>query len=206
MSDVFKIAGDFTSHYEDESGKFFNPERNTWTAYPDSLASGLPTVGPGLTGTLGGQNIVAGQEYPANLIDDEYKIRSQEDYDLLSRNLGEQWGQYNPNQQASVMSLMHNVGSGNLLKSKAFGHLKEGNLEGFTHEAFDPEIGFVKAEQGGVAIPGLVRRRAAEKDLFNKSWNSTNTQPVDDLNQNFEDPVNKLFSDNEKVNSAFTTK
>ena len=44
MADVFKIAGDFTSKYEDESGQYFNPERDTWTAYPDTLASGLPTV------------------------------------------------------------------------------------------------------------------------------------------------------------------
>ena len=62
------------------------------------------------------------------------------------------------------MSLLHNVGSGALGKSKAFEHLKGGNLEGFAHEAFDPTVGFVKA--GGKVVKGLQNRRGKEKDLF----------------------------------------
>ena len=166
--DAFKIAGDFTSHYEDESREHYNPESDTWTAYADILANNLPTVGPGITGQLKGQDIVAGQEYPVGLIDEEFQTRAQTDYDLLARNVGSQWENYNPNQQAAVMSLLHNVGSGNLLKSNAFKALKSGDVEAFLFEAFDSEKGFVKAKKGGKAIPGLVRRRTAERDLFLK--------------------------------------
>ena len=165
-SDVFKIAGDFTSHYEDESGEYFNPDRDTWTAYDDPLKPGIATLGPGLTGSLGEEEIQAGSEYPSELISEEYGKRLQTDYDLLERNVGERWKDYNPNQQAAVLSLMHNVGSGNLLKSDAFKALKSGNVEAFIYEAFDPEDGFVKS--GGETARGLQRRRQAERDLFLK--------------------------------------
>ena len=168
MANPFKIASDFISHYEDESGKYYNPDRDTWTAYPDMLAGGLPTLGPGLTGKLGDIDIEVGKEYPSELITAEATKRSQGDYNLLSRNLGDIWGRYNPNQQAAVMSLLHNVGSGNLLKSKAFKNLKAGDIEGFIYEAFDPEVGFVKTEKGGEPSKGLIRRRTAERDLFLK--------------------------------------
>ena len=164
MSDVFSIASDFTSKYEDESQRYFNPSRNTWTAYADSLAKGLPTVGPGLTGMLGDLEIIPGKEYSSDVISQEFKKRSMDDYNLLKRNLGDSFTNLNANQQASIMSLLHNVGSGNLLKSKAFEGLKEGDLEKFMYEAFDPEVGFVRAS--GKTVPGLQRRRQSERDLF----------------------------------------
>ena len=81
----------------------------------------------------------------------------------------------NPNQQAALLSLIHNVGydtfrfkgeGENRTETNAFKALKAGDYDTFLKEAFDPEIGFVKA--GGQVLGGLQRRRGAERDLFMK--------------------------------------
>tara|TARA_R110002012_G_scaffold44029_3_gene118678 strand:+ start:3940 stop:4461 length:522 start_codon:yes stop_codon:yes gene_type:complete len=163
MNDVFDIAHDKIGEWEG-GREHFNPETNMWTAYDDVIGGNIPTAGPGITGQIGGQDIQIGQQYPADAVKDEYRKRMQGDYNWLASNVGNSWVDLNPNQQASVMSLLHNVGSGALGKSKAFEHLKGGNLEGFAHEAFDPTVGFVKA--GGKVVKGLQNRRGKEKDLF----------------------------------------
>lgn len=163
MNDVFDIAHDKIGEWEG-GREHFNPETNMWTAYDDVIGGNVPTAGPGITGQIGGQDIQIGQQYPADAVKDEYKKRMQGDYNWLASNVGNSWGDLNPNQQASVMSLLHNVGPGAFGASQAFQHLKGGNLEGFAHEAFDPTVGFVKA--GGKVIKGLQNRRGKEKDLF----------------------------------------
>ena len=42
--------------------------------------------------------------------------------------------------------------------------LNQGDVEGAAEEFFDEDKGFVKA--GGEKLAGLVRRRAAERDVF----------------------------------------
>ena len=60
----------------------------------------------------------------------------------------------------------------------AFKHLKEGELDKFAFEAFNPETGFVKA--GDEVITGLQNRRGYENTLFNTPWDE-----VDDTMSNY---------------------
>ena len=66
------------------------------------------------------------------------------------------------------MSLVHNVGRTGFGRSDAFKNLQSGDLKGFALEAFDPEVGFVKA--GGKVVPGLQNRRQYESDLFSTPY------------------------------------
>jgi GH24 family phage-related lysozyme (muramidase) len=69
-----------------------------------------------------------------------------------------------PNKVSALTSLIYNVGSGAWAKSKAKKYLETGRIEDFMYEAFSPEVGFVKVN--GEVSRGLVRRRAAEAQLF----------------------------------------
>ena len=64
----------------------------------------------------------------------------------------------------ALTSLIYNVGSGAWGESKAKQYLEAGQIEDFMHEAFSEEVGFVKVN--GEKLRGLVRRRAAEAQLF----------------------------------------
>ena len=64
----------------------------------------------------------------------------------------------------ALTSLIYNVGSGAWGGSQAKKYLETGNIEDFMHEAFSEEVGFVKVN--GEKSRGLVRRRAAEAQLF----------------------------------------
>ena len=70
------------------------------------------------------------------------------------------------NQRVAIVSLVFNIGYGNLSKSDALRYLNQGNYERFVYEAFDSEVGFVRS--GGKIIKGLVNRRANERSLFLK--------------------------------------
>jgi lysozyme len=70
----------------------------------------------------------------------------------------------NPNQRSAVVSLIFNVGQGNFKKSKALKALNKGDLDTFMKEAFDSKVGFVRS--GGKVLKGLVKRREAERKLF----------------------------------------
>jgi len=161
--DMVNIATSKIAEWEG-GGKHHDPERGTWTAYDDEIGGNIPTLGPGITGQIGGQDIQIGQEYPSDLVSDEFGGRLQDEWNWISSKMKNTWGNLNPNQQASVISLLHNVGANNFHGTKAYKNLQKGDLEGFAYEAFDPEEGFVKA--GGKIIPGLQNRRAKERDLF----------------------------------------
>lgn len=175
--DVFDVLSRYIPIWEGGQHNF-NPHTQMWTAYADKLAGGKPTVGHGLTGRLGGENIVAGQEYPADAVTSRTRELNQADYDWLSQKAGQGFGDLNPNQQASVVSLLHNVGADQFKDSKAFQHLKAGQYDKFAHEAFDPEVGFVKSTQWNPEtqqnekkiVEGLQNRRRYESDLFNTPW------------------------------------
>lgn len=170
-TDTFNIANKNISEWEGGS-EHYNPETNMWTAYDDVVGGNIPTLGAGITGQIGGQDIQIGQEYSGDLVNQEFQGRMQGDYDWLSQNLGDSWGSLNPNQQAATMSLVHNVGATAFSQSNAYKHLKGGNLEGFAFEAFDPNEGFVRSGEidpetnRKSIIPGLQNRRGYERDLF----------------------------------------
>ena len=68
------------------------------------------------------------------------------------------------NQRVAIVSLVFNIGYGNLSRSDALRYLNQGNYETFVYEAFDSEVGFVRS--GDEIIKGLVNRRANERSLF----------------------------------------
>jgi len=70
----------------------------------------------------------------------------------------------NNNQRVAIVSLIFNIGEGNFKKSKALKALNEGDFDMFIEEAFDSKKGFVKS--GNRILKGLVKRRQAEKKLF----------------------------------------
>jgi lysozyme len=70
------------------------------------------------------------------------------------------------NQRAALVSLIFNIGEGNFKKSKALKDLNKGDLDAFIKEAFDSKLGFVKNKKGGKILQGLVKRRDAERKLF----------------------------------------
>ncbi len=165
MHDPYDIAHKFISFEEDQTGKYYDKDSDSYIAYDDPVRPGVATVGPGLTGLVGGNPIVAGQNYPSSTIAPEFKKRLETDYKRLDRALdGAFSGQmFNPNQQASIMSLLYNVGYGNLKGTKAFDALKSGDLDTFKEEAFGP-TGFNKSK--GEFVQGLQNRRDAERALF----------------------------------------
>ena len=69
-----------------------------------------------------------------------------------------------PNQREALKSLAYNVGIGAVARSQGLKKLNAGDVEGAAEEFFDEEKGFTKA--GGKKLAGLVRRRAAERDVF----------------------------------------
>jgi len=125
-------------------------------------ARGLQTIGYGRT-----SNVTAGMV--VSKADEEKWLagKLQDTADRLEQVVGPQWDKLNPNQQAAVLSLAYNVDVdvvGQFLKSKSLAALKRGDYETFKREAFDPVIGFVKQE--GEILPGLVKRRRQERELF----------------------------------------
>ena len=161
---------------------------------------------------------MTGQQYSGDLVNEEYKKRMQGDYDWLNQNLGN-WGDLNPNQQASVLSLVHNVGKTGFKNSKAFGHLGAGEFDLFQKEAFDPEIGFVKAsrinpetnERERYTVEGLQNRRRYEQELFAGGYtpgsNYGDDPGIDEVEPSGppSDPVQQTMDNYASVEDGFTT-
>ena len=183
FEDVMRVYTPKVTEWEGAS-QYYDKEANTFTAYDDEIGGNTPTLGPGLTGTIGGKPIEVGTVYSAEDVRNEYSNRARGDYDWLSKNVPN-WDTLNPNQQSSVMSLVHNVGRTGFQESKAFGHLGAGEFEDFSREAFDPEQGFVRAgeidpETGRKGIvEGLQNRRRYESELFNTAWNEVDDTMAD---------------------------
>jgi lysozyme len=71
----------------------------------------------------------------------------------------------NANQEAALLSFMYNVGQGNFLKSSVFRILRESENKTLdTHQLKAYWLQWTKA--AGKVLPGLVRRRNAEVNLF----------------------------------------
>jgi len=68
------------------------------------------------------------------------------------------------NQRLALTSLVYNIGIGVFKKSKGLQLLNRGMIHHAAIEFFDMKMGFVKSE--GKILPGLQRRRMAERQLF----------------------------------------
>ena len=75
-----------------------------------------------------------------------------------------------PNEMEAVVSLIYNTGVGLFKRSQALKALNRGDRDEFVRQAFDSQICFTKATNPKTGkkeiLPGLVRRRAAEANLF----------------------------------------
>jgi len=82
----------------------------------------------------------------------------------LSSTIGES---LNPHEVAALVSLIYNIGEGNFASSGVRRFLLQGKRE----EAGKVWLRWNKG--GGKVLPGLVRRREAELQLFNSPWQMT---------------------------------
>jgi GH24 family phage-related lysozyme (muramidase) len=73
----------------------------------------------------------------------------------------------NQNQNDALVSFVYNVGDGNFQKSTLLRLLNQGNYAAVPAELKK----WTKARQNGqlIDLPGLVRRRAAEAELFSEN-------------------------------------
>ena len=123
-------------------------------AYPDPGTGGEPwTIGFGSTGPdIGPGTVWTQEEADARFVDDLTKFG--DGVDRLVR------VPLTDNQFAALVSFAYNVGLGALAGSTLLRKLNAGDYQG----AADQLPRWNKA--GGRVLPGLVRRRAAERDLF----------------------------------------
>jgi lysozyme len=125
-------------------------------AYDDSV--GVRTIGYGTAAT-------SGRAIPDEITEEEASALAQEDLDNLDRQLDDLLQvEVTPGQKEALKSLAYNVGIGAIARSQGLKKLNQGDVEGAAEEFFDEDKGFVKA--GGEKLAGLVRRRAAERDVF----------------------------------------
>ena len=145
-------AGDFIKEFEGLSltgyyANAYEEERN------------IVTIGWGSTF----RNVVIGQEITLERAEAYFRTDLLEAKEIVDRLVKVP---LTDNQRAAIVSLVFNVGYGNLSRSDALRYLNQGNYERFVYEAFDSEVGFVKS--GDEIIKGLVNRRAKERSLFLK--------------------------------------
>ena len=125
-------------------------------AYEDAV--GVKTVGYGTAAT-------SGRKIPEKVSEEQATKMAQEDLDKIEQQLDDMIKvDITPNMKEALKSLAYNVGIGAIKNSKGLKKLNEGDIEGAAEEFFDEDKGFVKA--GGEKLAGLVRRRAAERDVF----------------------------------------
>lgn len=124
-------------------------------AYQDQV--GVWTIGFGTTGdwVQPGSEITPAEasRYLTNYIDEDWRYLSEAFQ-----------GELPPQEQAAILSLSYNVGRGRVAQSTLVRVLNEGDIEG----AADHFLDWNKARIDGelVVIPGLDRRRHAERALF----------------------------------------
>ena len=121
-------------------------------------AQGKVQVGYGSTGRVELGETISEEEAERFLLEDSGRAASfvEQTFPGLDRN-----------QKAAVSSLVFNIGEGRFKNSKAFKALKAGDEATFVKEAFDKDVGFVKAD--GKPLRGLIKRRAAERELFQEA-------------------------------------
>lgn len=67
-------------------------------------------------------------------------------------------------QYDAICALLFNVGCAAWMRSRALSSLNQHDFQDFRDQAFGADHGWVR--QAGKVLPGLVNRRAAERDLF----------------------------------------
>ena len=124
-------------------------------AYPDPATGGEPiTIGWGHTGGVKLGDVITQAQADAWLLEDVAKFE-QGVSELVKVSLS-------GNQYSALVSFAYNCGLANLKKSSLLRKLNAGDIMGAADE-------FPKWNRGGGRVlPGLVRRRKAERELFLK--------------------------------------
>jgi len=118
-------------------------------AYLDS--AGVPTIGWGHTPTTLG-TVWTQEQADAQLVIDTQWANS-----VVNKNVT---SEINQNQHDAMVDFTYNVGSGNFTGSTLLRLVNQGNFQ-LASEQFGEWV-----HAGGQVIPGLVRRRQAEANLF----------------------------------------
>lgn len=123
-------------------------------AYPDPATGGEPwTVGYGATGPdIGPDTVWTQEQADADLADRLTRINATVTRAVRVR--------LSPKQRAALVSFAYNVGTGNLLNSTLLTHLNAGD-----YDRACGQFGCWIMAAGHVMV-GLIRRRAAEAELF----------------------------------------
>lgn len=119
---------------------------------PYRCSAGVLTIGYGHTGNVHPSDVITQSEAESLL-----KIDLENFYHGVKKSVKVD---INQNQLDALVSLAFNIGLGNLRKSSLIELLNDGDYLGAANEFWKWRRG------GGVILPGLVRRRAAEADLF----------------------------------------
>lgn len=123
-------------------------------AYPDPGTGGKPyTVGYGATGKDIGPTTVWNLAKAEDDLANRLAALSKKLVDLIEADL-------NDNQFSAIVSLVYNIGIGNFSKSSMLKLLNSGSID-LASEQFT-----VWGKAAGKEMPGLLRRRQAEKSLF----------------------------------------
>lgn len=132
-------------HFEGVRLKAYQDSVGVWTiGYGHTSSAGAPNVTPGLTIT---------QAEAENILKKDLGIFEKGVIDAVKATI-------NDNQFSSLVSFSFNVGLGNLRSSTLLRKLNSGDTSGAANE-------FTRwAFAGGKQLPGLVRRRNAERALF----------------------------------------
>lgn len=124
------------------------------TAYPDPGTGGDPwTIGYGHTGSDVHPGLTISQARADELLQNDLQKFEQGVNNMISRAL-------TPNQFAALVSFAYNVGLGALQSSTLLRLLNAGDVNGAANQFGE----WVNGANG--PLPGLVTRRAAEKQLF----------------------------------------
>lgn len=130
----------------------------------------LPTIGYGATFYMDGSKVKLGDKI------------TKEDAEILLNNMSEKcFGEYvdkyvtskiNPYQRDALISFAYNCGNGSLKSSTL---LKKVNANPSDASIRNEFMKWTKG--GGKELPGLVRRRKAESDLYFEEWVEPVTEP-----------------------------
>lgn len=149
--------------------------------------AGVLTIGYGHTGKSAFENNIISDSMAEVLLRDDIEIRER----LLTNWASDNGVVFNQNQFDALLSFIYNVGFSGFKGSTAANRLIAGNVTG----AAEALQWWNKARIGGKLkkIPGLVRRRAAEAELFlkpvilneieidaTKEWRETNVSTVEE--------------------------
>ena len=145
-------------------------------AYVDS--AGVWTIGYGHTAAMGAPIPKRGMSISKQQAEEILKRDIEKTVDVVENIVGpEHISNLTDEQVAALVSFTFNVGGGNFKKSTLLKKIKKGDLRGAAKE-FDRWV-----YAGGKKLRGLVRRRAAERELFESGFEKIDLPFEDEIEE-----------------------